>query len=91
MAKRERQELEGSSEGLTFGKPKRDRSWDKSHGWQVASYRLPPELQQQIKAIAAELSVSPADVAKVFLEYALQAYQEKRLTLTPRPSKFTLS
>ena len=90
MAKRERQSLEGSADGLSFGKPKRDRSWDRAHGYQVTSYRLPTELQEAIKAVAAELGVSPADVAKVFLEYGLAAYKDGRLTLTPKPKSFTL-
>ena len=91
MAKGKRQVLdEAPIDGLTFGKPKRDRSWDAAHNYMVTSYRLPPETQQTVKDIAATLGVSPADVAAVFLDHAIQEYQAGRLRLDPKPKSYTL-
>jgi hypothetical protein len=59
----------------------------------MASYRgIPPELHEALKEIAAELEVTVGEVARVFLEYGLKAYEAGDLALDPKPlpSKFTL-
>mgnify|MGYP001205411420 CR=1 FL=1 len=52
--------------------------------WQaVVSYRLPPELHQQIKNIAEDY-LPIGEVAAVMLQHALQAYQSGILILKPQ-------
>jgi hypothetical protein len=71
----------------------RDRSWDREHNYLVATYRgIPRELHQRIVEIAKKKGVPVGEVARSFLEYALEAYQNGDLELTAQPSlgKFTL-
>lgn len=81
-----RQALEGDITGLSFKTTKAKPTTS----WPVTSYRLPTELAEAVKQIAADLGVSPADVARVFLSEGLQAYKDGRLVLHPKPEKYSL-
>lgn len=64
--------------------PKHDREWEARQRKRgvVATYRgIPPELQERIKEIAHEHQVKIGDVARRFLEYAVQAYDAGDLEL----------
>ena len=64
----------------------RDRSWDREHNFLVATYRgIPAELHRQIKEIADKKGVPVGEVARAFLEYALEAYQDGDLELSANP------
>jgi|APSaa5957512622_1039677.scaffolds.fasta_scaffold127032_1 hypothetical protein len=76
--------------GTTLKGKKRDRSWDAEHNYQVAGYRIPLELKQAIKDLAVKLGVSPAEVARAFFEYGLEAHQRGDIDLTPAPKGKTL-
>lgn len=63
--------------------PKRDRTWEakqrRTAG--VATYRgVPRDLQEEVKAVAAELGVTVGAVARLFLSYGLEAYKSGELT-----------
>ena len=63
---------------------KRNREWEQKN--KVTGYRgIPPELNNSLKALAAELSVPVGDVARAFLEHGLDAYKRGELALAPRP------
>ena len=76
--------------GTTLKGKKRVRPWDAAHAAEVASYRIPPELKQTVKEIAADLEISPAEVARAFFEYGLEAHQRGDIDLTPAPKGKTL-
>ena len=61
---------------------KRNRDWERKH-LKVTYRDIPPELNDTMKDIAVELSVSVSDVARAFLEYGLKAYERGELSLTP--------
>ena len=64
----------------------RDRSWDREHNYLVATYRgIPRELHHQIVEIAKKKDVPVGEVARAFLEYALEAYQDGDLELNAAP------
>ncbi len=64
-------------------KAKRNREWEQRN--KVTGYRgIPSELNEDLKAIAVELSVSIGDVARAFLEHGLEAYKRGELALAPR-------
>ncbi len=66
-------------------KAKRNRQWERKHNQVVATYRgIPPELQAQIKKIADDLDVPVGDVARAFLQHALEAYQAGQLRVKPQ-------
>ena len=76
-------------------KARRNRDWERRQRETVgfAGYRgIPPELNDEIKDVAEELGVRVGEVARAFLEYALEAYYRGELQLEPqpRPGKFTL-
>ena len=73
--------------GTTLKGKKRDRSWDAAHAVEVASYRIPPELKQAVKDIAADLGVSPADIARLFLERGIDDYQAGKIDVKPQPKQ----
>ena len=85
-----RQNIDGGADGLTYGRHKRDRSWDSKHNQAVASYRLGAELKTEIQTIAKELKGSTADIAGIFLQYALNAYKAGDLKLSKEPKKYTI-
>jgi hypothetical protein len=65
---------------------RRDRSWEAKQREQgvVVTYRgVPRDLHEQVKEIAKALHVNTGDVARRFLEYAIEAYQEGELELQP--------
>jgi len=65
-------------------KAKRDRSWERKHEHLVVTYRgVPPELQEQLKAVARQVGVTVGEVARAFLEYGLDAYEKGELELDP--------
>ena len=71
----------------------RNRTWDRQHNYMVVTYRgIPKALHQEIAKIADHKGVSVGEVARAFLEYALDAFQEGSLQLNPRArsGKFTL-
>lgn len=81
-----RQKLEGDFAGLSF----RAHEDESSGKYPVASYRLPPELRDEIKQIAADKGVSPADVARKFLEEGIRLYKEGSLILETIPNRYSL-
>jgi hypothetical protein len=75
----------------------RDRSWERAQrqaaGYKTVTYRrIPEELRDEIKETASRNLVTVDDIARVFLEYALEAYQEGRLKIKPTllTGKYTL-
>jgi len=66
-------------------RPGRDRSWETEQRRKgFVSYRgVPPELQEELKAIAAEHGVTVGDIARRFLEYGRDAYESGALELEP--------
>ena len=65
---------------------KRDRSWEtgqRSRGVVVTYRGIPRELQERIKAIASEQGIKIGELARRFLEYALDAYDAGDLSLDP--------
>ena len=82
-------------EALDVLGPKRDRAWEAEQRKRgvVATYRgIPPALQDRIKAVASEHGVKVGDVARRFLEYALEAYAagDLQLQAVPETPKRTL-
>ena len=73
--------------GTTLRGKQRDRTWDAAHAVEVASYRIPPEMKLEVKEIAAELGVSPADVARLFLERGINDYQAGKIDVKPQPKQ----
>jgi hypothetical protein len=64
---------------------KRNRQWEKTH----RPYRyvnVPLELREQVLALAGYLLVPADEVARAFLEYALECVDEEKLQLQPRPN-----
>ena len=56
------------------------------------SYRgIPVELRDGINAIAGELGTTASQVARVFLEYAVQDYRAGRLPIEKNPTKSKIS
>lgn len=83
MARRSTGDLVDKEAVDLLGK-RRDRSWEAGQRKRgvVATYRgIPPELQERIKAVASEHQVNIGDVARRFLEYALEAYDAGELQL----------
>ncbi len=73
------------------------RAWmaaDRERGFVAISYRhIPAELRDEISRIAQqELHVTTDEVARAFLEYALEAYRNGEMKLNPQlvPGRFTL-
>jgi len=58
----------------------------KKDRWKVrVTYRLPVDLQAQIKTAASEHDVAIGEVVLYFLDYGLRAYQTGELILSPSP------
>jgi hypothetical protein len=75
----------------------RDRSWEREQrqaaGFVTVTYRrIPEELRAEIKEIASENLVTVDEIARFFLEYALESYKAGELTIQPKPApgKYTL-
>ncbi len=75
-------------ESLRVAEPRRrNRDWEKRHQEQKVVYRgVDPKLASRVKSIAKEINVREGEVARFFLEYALQAYGTGELDLTPYPN-----
>lgn len=73
------------SDSLTVAKPKkRGRQWKKEYNKNVVAYRnIPPALHEQIKEIAKANNVLVSDLARYFLEFALNEYKAGNLELRP--------
>ena len=67
--------------------PTRNRDWEsreRAAGRIVTSFRnIPAELRDTIKEISMEHGVRMGEVGRLFLEYALDAYEQGELTLKP--------
>jgi len=71
---------------LAHAPPKRDRGWESEQRGKgvVVTYRgIPAELQARVKEIAKEHGVPIGELARRFLEYALDAYDAGDLELSP--------
>ncbi len=69
---------------LAHAPAKRDRSWENGQRAKgvVVTYRgIPAELQARVKAIAKENGVPIGELARRFLEYAMDAYESGDLEL----------
>ncbi len=68
--------------------PKRNREWEarqQASGHGVIAFRnVPAELRDDIKAIAQAQGVRVGEVARLFLEYGLDAYAAGRISLNPK-------
>jgi hypothetical protein len=65
---------------------RRDRTWEKTHQDQVATYRgIPPEVREGLICLAGMLNVSLDEVARAFLEYGIAKYQNGAIHLNPYP------
>ena len=63
---------------------KRQRNWERRN--RGVTYRgISRQLLIQLQEVAGGLNVITDDVARVFLEYGLSAYQDGKLILNPRP------
>jgi len=88
---RQEQNLSASGGGMTFvSRKKRDRSWDREHNYQVASYRIDPEVKQRILDIADNLKVSTADLAEFFFRYAIDHYEKGELKIKREPKEYEI-
>jgi len=68
--------------------PKRNRDWETRQRREgVVTYRgVPPELRDQIAAIAQAHGVRAGDVARMFLEHGLAAYRRRPFDPAPQTS-----
>ena len=75
-------------ESLRVAEPRRrNRGWEKSHQSQKVVYRgVDPKLTLRIKSIAKEMNIREGELARFFLVYALRAYGNGELDLTPYPN-----
>jgi len=68
--------------------PKRNRDWEaqqRNDDLTVVTYRgIPVELREHILEIAQVHGVTTSEVARLFLEHGLSAYQRDALELRPR-------
>jgi len=72
-------------------KSARSREWERAQRTgemvQVSYRRIPLELRDRITKIAMKELIVPTDeVARAFLEYALEAYENGQLSLDPKPA-----
>jgi len=89
---KKRQTTKASPEGMTFekGKKPRDRSWDKKHNYQVASYRIDPDTKKAVLELAKDLKVSSGDLADFLLNYGIEAYRQGDLKIDRQPKKYDI-
>jgi hypothetical protein len=68
---------------------KRKRSWErkKREAGGVVTWRLPPDLVEQVKGVSGELGVPVREVARWLLERGLEQYRAGRFGLEPSPVK----
>ena len=70
---------------MNVAKPRqRSREWEKGH--RTYSYRgVPPELHEQVIALASHLQVNTDDVVQVFVHFGISCLSKGILTISPRP------
>ncbi|MBC7251739.1 MAG: hypothetical protein H5T62_15865 [Anaerolineae bacterium] len=100
MSRRSLREQINSDEPLEVltrrpSKAKRNREWERRQREErgLVAYRgIPRELQEELKQIAQDLGVTVGEIARVFLEYALEKCKSGELVLGVKPvaSKYTL-
>jgi len=92
-------EVEEVSEAAEEAQPeegrklKRDRSWDAQRS--RATYDLPPFVIEEVRRITQEISqnfgeVRVSDVARLLIEAGIEQYEAGKLSVQPKPTKFTL-
>jgi len=93
-ANKERQKAEVKTEGMTFEKLKktkpRDRSWDRNHNYQVASYRIDLKVKQEIKDMSNKLKVSTGDLVGFLLSHGIEAYKRGELKIEREPKEYDI-
>jgi hypothetical protein len=75
-------------ESLRLAEPrKRNRHWEKEHNSRKVVYRgVDPKLALRVKELASQFEIRAGEVARFLLEYALRAYDQGELDLTPCPN-----
>ncbi len=69
-----------------------DRSWEKrENNRPILFRRVPPGLRDAIKEIADSLQVRADDVARAFLEFGVQCYQQGEIQIQPALSEGRLT
>ena len=79
-------EVGDTIDALAHPPAQRDRSWENAQRGKgiVVTYRgIPSELQARVKEIASEHGVPIGQLARRFLEYAVDAYENGDLELSP--------
>ncbi|MHB8089730.1 MAG: hypothetical protein ACYDH2_15925 [Anaerolineaceae bacterium] len=74
-------------------KQKRSRKWEQIHRFQTVTYRgIPRQIVEQIIVIAQSLSVPRDEVVRAFLEYGVDLYRTRKLSLFayPKAQRMTL-
>lgn len=74
-------------------KKKRSRKWEHVHRFETVTYRgIPQQVVEQIIEIAESLSVPRDEVVRAFLEYGVDLYRTKKLSLIayPKAQRMTL-
>lgn len=65
---------------------KRERKWDKTHQGELVTYRgIPAETHQALISLAGSIGVPVDEIARMFLEYALEHYRSGTLPVDPHP------
>ena len=83
----EQKEMNGMIGGFipVYEKKKRNRNWEKANNNLRVTYRGVPEaLIENIKEIAENLQVNTGDVARAFLEFGLNCFEEGEIQLNPK-------
>ena len=74
-------------------KKKRTRKWEQVHRFETVTYRgIPRQVVEQIIEIAQSLSVPRDEVVRAFLEYGVELYRTRKLSLFayPKAQRMTL-
>lgn len=74
-------------------KKKRSRKWEQIHRFETVTYRgIPRQVVEQIIEIVQSLSVPRDEVVRAFLEYGVNLYRTKKLSLFayPKAQRMTL-
>jgi hypothetical protein len=72
---------------------KRSRKWEQVHRFETVTYRgIPRQVVEQIIEIAQSLSVPRDEVVRAFLEYGVELYRTRKLSLFayPKSQRMTL-
>ncbi|OJX40287.1 MAG: hypothetical protein BGO78_15075 [Chloroflexi bacterium 44-23] len=74
-------------------KKKRSRKWEQVHRFETVTYRgIPRQVVEQIVEIAQRLSVPRDEVIRAFLEYGVDLYRTRKISLFayPKAQRMTL-